>query len=247
MRLEKGFHEQFGVVDQFIDQALVSPVATSPYYLVKTDTPIFADYCIYRDEQYLRSSLDSICMYVNAIVLYDGDIVTCPNGIGMKIPDWQPFSHVLDEIFTMKWYGSTNLKGLTVTTSDRLLQTLSLYFESLGAEVYAYEPDEQRSALAEENISLNGKEKAIHLFKQLANALMASRLIEDKYLTNVFLKIDCEGCEFEIIGNLPEATLKRVNQVVLEYHANPKTFQRLEKADFRVSIDVGILWAHKTT
>ena len=178
---------------------------------------------------------------------YDGDIVTCPNGIGMKIPDWQPFSHVLDEIFTMKWYGSTNLKGLTVTTSDRLLQTLSLYFESLGAEVYAYEPDEQRSALAEENISLNGKEKAIHLFKQLANALMASRLIEDKYLTNVFLKIDCEGCEFEIIGNLPEATLKRVNQVVLEYHANPKTFQRLEKADFRVSIDVGILWAHKTT
>ena len=59
-------------MDRFIGDALESPVLTSPYLLVKTDTPIIAGYCVYRDEQFLRSSLDSICMYVNALVLFDG-------------------------------------------------------------------------------------------------------------------------------------------------------------------------------
>ncbi|MHB8603524.1 MAG: hypothetical protein ACYC9R_12895 [Nitrosotalea sp.] len=56
----------------FLDIALGSQLTTSPYFLVKTDIPIIAGYCIYRDVEYLRSSLDSLCMYVNAIVLFDG-------------------------------------------------------------------------------------------------------------------------------------------------------------------------------
>jgi|SRR5579875_706964 len=60
------------VVHGFLHRALTSRVATSPYLLVKTDIPIIAGYCIYRDAEYLRSSLDSICMYVNAVILFDG-------------------------------------------------------------------------------------------------------------------------------------------------------------------------------
>ncbi|MHB1868419.1 MAG: hypothetical protein ACYCPP_05680 [Nitrososphaerales archaeon] len=70
---DNAFHDQFvGVVEHFLDHALTSPVATSPYLLAVTDTPIIAGYCIYRDDQFLRSSLDSICMYVNAVVLWEG-------------------------------------------------------------------------------------------------------------------------------------------------------------------------------
>ena len=58
--------------ENLLDDALASPVATSPYFLVKTDVPIIAGYCVYRDGEYLRSSLDSICMYANAIVVWDG-------------------------------------------------------------------------------------------------------------------------------------------------------------------------------
>lgn len=61
-----------GIVESFLDHALKSPVAASPYFLVKTDTPIIAGYCIYRDSEFLRSSLDALCMYVNAVVLWDG-------------------------------------------------------------------------------------------------------------------------------------------------------------------------------
>ena len=59
-------------VQKFLDKALATHITTSPYFLVKTDTPIIAGYCIYREEQFLRSSLDSICMYVNAILLFEG-------------------------------------------------------------------------------------------------------------------------------------------------------------------------------
>jgi hypothetical protein len=61
-----------GFVQEFLDNALQSRVSTSPYFLVKTDVPIIAGYSIYRDAEFLRSSLDSICMYVNAILLLDG-------------------------------------------------------------------------------------------------------------------------------------------------------------------------------
>ena len=60
------------LIGHYLDNALSSPVATSPYLLIKTDTPIVAGYCIYRDDRFLRSSLDSICMYVNAVVIWDG-------------------------------------------------------------------------------------------------------------------------------------------------------------------------------
>jgi len=60
------------VVRNFLDEALRSRVSTSPYFLVKTDVPIIAGYSIYRDAEFLRSSIDSICMYVNAVLLLDG-------------------------------------------------------------------------------------------------------------------------------------------------------------------------------
>lgn len=59
-------------LEKFLDSALTSHITTSPYFLVKTETPIIAGYCIYREGEYLRSSLDSICMYVNADLLFEG-------------------------------------------------------------------------------------------------------------------------------------------------------------------------------
>ncbi len=59
-------------VRSFLDDALTSRVSTSPYFLVKTDLPIIAGYSIYRDAEFFRSSLDSICMYVSAILVLDG-------------------------------------------------------------------------------------------------------------------------------------------------------------------------------
>ena len=47
------------------------------------------------------------------------------------------------------------------------------------------------------------------------------------------LKMDCEGCENEVFKNLKNETLKKIKEIVLEYHSEPKTVvETLRKAGF---------------
>jgi hypothetical protein len=50
---------------------------TRPLFLTR-DTPIVAGYSIYRDEEYLRSSLDSVCQYVDVVCLIEGRYLDAP-------------------------------------------------------------------------------------------------------------------------------------------------------------------------
>lgn len=52
-----------------------------------------------------------------------------------------------------------------------------------------------------------------------------------------FLKMDCEGGEYDILLHTPVSTLKKINRIVLEYHpgGNIKDIEnRLQKAGFRL-------------
>src|SRR5579875_1045286 len=60
-------------VQNVIERRLSAPLAaTSPYFFLKREVPIIASYCVYRDAEFLRSSLDTVCMYVDAIMILDG-------------------------------------------------------------------------------------------------------------------------------------------------------------------------------
>ncbi|HZW58250.1 MAG TPA: hypothetical protein VFF30_18320 [Nitrososphaerales archaeon] len=61
-----------------ISSRLALQEATSPYLFVKREVPIVASYCTYRDAEYLRSSFDSICMYVDAVMILDGRFLDFP-------------------------------------------------------------------------------------------------------------------------------------------------------------------------
>ncbi|RLC75666.1 MAG: FkbM family methyltransferase [Chloroflexi bacterium] len=73
-----------------------------------------------------------------------------------------------------------------------------------------------------------------------------------------FLKIDCEGCEFEILFNASPMTLKKINHICLEYHDGFTEFSHvdlvnyLQQNEFRVKIVpnpvhsyLGFLYAHR--
>lgn len=50
-----------------------------------------------------------------------------------------------------------------------------------------------------------------------------------------FLKLDCEGCEFAVIGGLPAEMLRRVRCWHIEYHAKPTLLiEKLRSAGFTV-------------
>ncbi|MEM3859552.1 MAG: FkbM family methyltransferase [Candidatus Micrarchaeaceae archaeon] len=53
------------------------------------------------------------------------------------------------------------------------------------------------------------------------------------------LKMDCEGCEYGIILNAKPETLKKFDQIMIEYHYGYKNLVRkLKEAGFHVKITV---------
>ena len=54
------------------------------------------------------------------------------------------------------------------------------------------------------------------------------------------LKMDCEGCEYEIISKMSEDTMKCIAEIILEFHDGPKQLPEiLDKAGYKVQFDKG--------
>lgn len=76
-------------------------------------------------------------------------------------------------------------------------------------------------------------------------------VIEDNRLERIdFLKMDCEGAEYEILLNTPLEILRSINKMSIECHCHPtysikdlKVF--LEKIGFRVYVKTKMLYAKK--
>lgn len=166
---------------------------------------------------------------------YNNDLVTIDR-LGLKIKIFKPYSFVLDEVFVMKVYGEPNLTGRTAIDIGASIGDSSLYLSTRGAEVvYAYELDPDRYNLATQNIEMNKLEEKIKIFNRAANSELVNDLILSKDLSGVFLKLDCEGCEYEVLNGIDKKALERVDDVVMEYHKDPVILMKhLETSGFQV-------------
>lgn len=65
-----------------------------------------------------------------------------------------------------------------------------------------------------------------------------NQIIEEKKIVkNSILKIDCEGCEYEIIGSMSKETFENFNEIFIEYHNGYKQLsEALQKNGFLVNI-----------
>ncbi|MGP8069900.1 MAG: FkbM family methyltransferase [Candidatus Bathyarchaeia archaeon] len=66
-------------------------------------------------------------------------------------------------------------------------------------------------------------------------------LLQDFGLEHVdLLKLDCEGCEHEVISSASPDTLNRISSMIFEFHGNPSRIRsRLEAVGFHVSAQSG--------
>lgn len=169
------------------------------------------------------------------------------NPMNLKVKIFEPYSFVLDEVFVMKVYGDSNLIGRTVIDIGASIGDSSLYFSTLGAkEIYAFELDPQRYELALQNIKLNNLEDKITIFNQSANSQTITELLEGKKLSNVFLKLDCEGCEYQILQDIDKATLHRVRDIVMEFHGDPKIIlEKLKEGGFNLKRKGTIIFGNR--
>lgn len=158
-----------------------------------------------------------------------------------------PYSFVLDEIFLMKVYGQPQLKERVVIDIGTSLGDSALYFASLGASnVYCFEADKDLYLMAQENISLNNMTGKIHIYNQKATGELLRILILQYRLKNVFLKVDCEGCEYEVIKNMGHSTFESIGDIVMEYHMQPEPLiGHLTRLGFRIRRKRKILFASK--
>jgi Ribosomal protein L11 methyltransferase (PrmA) len=170
-------------------------------------------------------------------------IVYTPDGFQIMYSK-VPYSFILDEVFEMKEYGVYDLKGRVVIDVGTYMAETCLYFVRQGAaKVYGFEIDVENYRIGLENIRLNNMADRVHIYNQPATYASIKNLIYAHVLKNVFLKIDCDGCEYEILENADPLTFKNVNDIVLEYHGRPKRLiERLTKLGYGTKRKRGLIF-----
>src|SRR3990167_2509865 len=105
--------------------------------------------------------------------------------------------------------------GLSINTPSKSKPIRIILFLSINL-IYFYEINKARISLMEKNIRINNC-KNIKLFEKRARTL-DSIFEENKIRKCNFLKIDCEGCEYEIFKNTSPKYLSRIEFIALEAH-----------------------------
>ena len=127
---------------------------------------------------------------------------------------------------------SFDVKGKKVIDVGSAIADTPILFALNGAEhVYGYEPQKQLHRLAEKNVKANHLEGKITLINRPLNSID-----ELNGYNAEILKIDCEGCEYNLILKAPKESLGRYSEVFLEYHYGYKDLVRkLKEAGFNVT------------
>lgn len=199
------------------------------------------------EELYKRHNIEHGFRYDNMNGLGS---VLLPSDIRISFGHEPVYSFILDEIFIMKVYGEPNVSKRIVIDVGASIGDSALYFASLGAEVYGFEPNLQRYQTAFHNVKLNKLENKIHLFNYGLGGgngpgSLAHFLLQNS-MDNVFVKLDCEGCEYDVMMSTDDTIFQRVNDIVIEYHGNSKSLiERINGLGFDVKIKGEIIYASR--
>jgi hypothetical protein len=157
------------------------------------------------------------------------NMIKTPDGLTLMLPNAM-YSLVFDEIYLMQVYGKPDLTGKVAIDIGAAIGDTVLFFKKCGAKsVYGYELDQERARIAEKNIKMNGMGDSVVVYNKKATVEELDKLmttIDDP----IFLKLDCEGCEYDII---PKLDMSKVTDVVMEYHMKPEPLmEALARAGF---------------
>ncbi len=124
------------------------------------------------------------------------------------------------------------VRGKTVVDIGSAIADTPMLFVLNGARhVYGYEPDPQLHRLAGKNLSANHLEGRITLLKKPVKHLKDL----ERHGAEV-LKIDCEGCEYNLIMGASNEVLNSYSDILLEYHYGYKDLvAKLKGAGFKIS------------
>lgn len=181
----------------------------------------------------------------------------------LKFYGWK-FGGIIDA-FLFRQYDSLNVKDKVVVDIGANIGDTAIYFALRGArKVIAFEPFPNIFELAKRNVEENGLQDKIVLVNAGCGYDGKVRLRQDTEtdtdiqltgngseievpvyslntivrmfeVDNAALKVDCEGCEYELFRTATDDTLSKFDQIIIEYHYGYKELvKRLIKARFNV-------------
>lgn len=181
------------------------------------------------------------------------------DGITLKINSlidyWTLKEVLIDDVYQVK---NKIKKGDVVIDVGASVGDYSLLSEKLGAKkVLAYECCDDRLELIKKNLNINCS-KNVKVFSKKAKSL--DEIFQENNLNRCdFLKIDCEGCEYQLLKN-SKGSIDKIKNISMEFHLfddqMKKEFQKLkiflEKSGFNlkevqnpVHKNIGYLYAVK--
>ena len=173
----------------------------------------------------------------------ENEIITVKNGIRIYNPRLYPLNEIFSEYYE-DYYSNfdINYENRIIIDIGANSGDSALFFASKGAKIYGFEPVKEYYEIAKKNIELNDSLKNnIKIFNYGVSYKKGTLSIDsmdsvssyindnDSYEIEVvsieeilnhvspdLLKMDCEGCEFEIIEN---CDLSMFNEILFEYHS----------------------------
>lgn len=169
--------------------------------------------------------------------------------------------------FFSEEYDSLQVKDQIVIDVGANIGDSAIYFALRGAKkVIAIEPFPLNYDTAKMNVKKNNLEEIIELINagcsnkkgfvtinatkegpasSLTNSetgiqiplISLSDILEKYRIRSAILKMDCEGCEYDSILDLPKAVLEKFTHISIEYHYGYKNLkEKLDEAGFSVKI-----------
>jgi len=163
---------------------------------------------------------------------------------------------LLNENFIKEQYRWLDVEGKDVVDVGANIGDTAIYFALKGAKhVYAFEPYPYSYNIAKRNIKLNHLEDRITLlnegcgksgfvtiredyentggtdlkkFKEGKKIKIESldEIVKRFKLKHAALKVDCEGCEYDLILNASDEALHAFDQIIIEYHYGYKNLKK---------------------
>lgn len=193
-------------------------------------------------------------------------IVSPPSLPPVTFSDWE-YGGDLIGVFLIEEYKNLPVKNKTVIDIGGNVGDSAIYFALKGAtKVFSFELSPRNYEIAKKNISQNKLNDQI-IFNLQAAAKKTGTLkidpniygnqaqvehqkdgisiptislddITKKFVSDkAILKVDCEGCEYDVLNNAPNSVLKCFSHIQIEYHHGYKDLQdKLEEAGFVVHV-----------